>query len=418
MLIRSSKLAIKTSLSALRANKGRSFLTMLGIIIGVAAVIIIMSVGAGAQSLILSQVKSLGSNLIGVVPGKSDNSGPPASVLGIVITTLTYEDAESLLDKSRFPHIASVVAYTKSFGNLTWQDQSYDTNISGSTVGYLMTEGGEVDTGRFFTRDEEKNLSRIVVLGSTVKKELFGENDPIGQRIKINNKSFEVIGVMKERGTVAFQNYDDQVFVPIMTVQKLIAGIDHLGLMRMKIDEQANIPETIKEVEIMLRERHDISDQTGKDDDFTVLNAAEAVNLLKTITDSLKFFLAAVAALSLLVGGIGIMNIMLVAVTERTREIGLRKAIGANNGNIQKQFLLEAVILTSVGGLIGIVLGASTSYLISIIAQKMGYDWLFYISGYSIILAFFVSFIIGIIFGLFPAIKASRLNPIEALRYE
>ncbi len=240
----------------------------------------------------------------------------------------------------------------------------------------------------------------------------------MGQKIKINNKSFDVIGVMKERGTVAFQNYDDQVFVPIMTVQKLIAGIDHLGLMRVKVDEQVNIPETIKEIEILFRERHDISDQSGVNDDFSVLNAAEAVNLLKTITNSLKFFLAAIAALSLIVGGIGIMNIMLVAVTERTREIGLRKALGANNDNIQKQFLLEAIIITSLGGVIGIISGVLISFVIAMIAQQLNYAWDFSVSIYSIGLAFIVSVIIGVIFGLFPAIKASRLSPLEALRYE
>lgn len=410
--------SVKMSLTALRANKGRSFLTMLGIIIGVAAVIMIMAVGAGAQSLILSQVKSLGSNLIGVLPGKSEKNGPPASVLGVVVTTLKYSDAEAILDKTRFPHVISNVAYTKSFGTLTWQGASYDTSLAGATVGYLMTEGGEVATGRFFTKEEETSLAKYVVLGSTVRNELFGESEPLGQRIKINNKSFEVIGTMKERGTVAFQNYDDQVFIPIATVQKLLAGVDSLGLMRIKIDEQNNITDTIKDIEILLRERHNIADQSGESDDFSVLNAAEAVNLLKTITNSLKYFLSAIAAMSLVVGGVGIMNIMLVAVTERTREIGLRKAVGATNVHIQRQFLFEAVIVTFIGGLIGIVVGLIISYLVAVIASYLDYDWDFVVSWYGIFFAVTVSIAIGIIFGLFPAIKASRLNPIEALRHE
>jgi len=391
---------------------------MLGIIIGVGAVIVIMSVGAGAQSLILSQVKSLGSNLIGVLPGKSDSNGPPSSVLGIVITTLTYDDARAMLNKSRIPHIVSNVAYTKGYGTLSWDANTYETNLSGSTVGYLSTEGGEVAEGRFFTEDEERNLSRYVVLGSTVKKELFGESVAVGQRIKVNKKSFEVIGVMKERGSVAFQNYDDQVFIPILTMQKLVAGVDNLGLIRIKVDDQVNIPETIDEVAQLLRERHNISDQTGKDDDFTVVNAAQALDMLKTITNALRYFLAAIAALSLIVGGIGIMNIMLVAVSERTREIGLRKAVGANNADIRIQFLFEAIIITFLGGILGIIGGSTLSFLISIVANKLGYDWQFYISLNSIILAVVVSVSIGIIFGLFPAVKASKLHPIEALRYE
>ncbi|MEI7497903.1 MAG: ABC transporter permease [Candidatus Falkowbacteria bacterium] len=410
--------SFQTSYRALQANKGRSLLTMLGIIIGVGAVIVIMSVGAGAQSLILSQVKSLGSNLIGVLPGKSDSNGPPSSVLGIVITTLTYDDARAMLNKSRIPHIVSNVAYTKGYGTLSWDANTYETNLSGSTVGYLSTEGGEVAEGRFFTEDEERNLSRYVVLGSTVKKELFGESVAVGQRIKVNKKSFEVIGVMKERGSVAFQNYDDQVFIPILTMQKLVAGVDNLGLIRIKVDDQVNIPETIDEVAQLLRERHNISDQTGKDDDFTVVNAAQALDMLKTITNALRYFLAAIAALSLIVGGIGIMNIMLVAVSERTREIGLRKAVGANNADIRIQFLFEAIIITFLGGILGIIGGSTLSFLISIVANKLGYDWQFYISLNSIILAVVVSVSIGIIFGLFPAVKASKLHPIEALRYE
>ncbi|NTW22115.1 FtsX-like permease family protein [Candidatus Falkowbacteria bacterium] len=391
---------------------------MLGIIIGVGAVIVIMSVGAGAQSLILSQIKSLGSNLIGVLPGKSDKNQPPASVLGITITTLTYDDARAMLDKSRFPHIISNVAYTKGYGTLSWNANTYETNLSGSTVGYLQTENGEVAEGRFFTEDEERNLSRYVVLGSTVKNELFAESNAVGQRIKINKKSFEVIGVMKERGTVAFQNYDDQVFIPILTMQKLVAGVDNLGLIRVKLDDQNNIDSTIEDVTQLLRERHGINDSSGDSDDFTVLNAAEALDLLKTITNALRYFLAAIAALSLVVGGIGIMNIMLVAVSERTREIGLRKAVGATNSNIQIQFLLEAVIITFLGGIIGIIGGSVLSFLIATIAQALGYAWEFSISLSSVLLAVFVSISIGIIFGLFPAIKASRLNPIEALRYE
>jgi len=402
----------------LLTNKGRSFLTMLGIIIGVAAVIIIMSVGAGAQSLILSQIKNLGTNLIGILPGKSEDEGPPAQVLGIIITTLTYDDALALADKRNAANLTAVAAYSNSIGTVSWDANSYDTNISGTTASYIDVEGGELEQGRFFTADEEKNLSRVTVLGSEVKDQLFGASDPIGQRIKFKKQSFEVIGVMKKRGTAAFQNYDDQIFMPVATVQKVISGVDYLGFIRAKVDSEQNIDRAINDISLTLRERHDIADRSGASDDFTVRSAAQALDVITTVTDALKFFLAAMAALSLLVGGIGIMNIMLVSVTERTREIGLRKAVGANNKDIMLQFLTEAVTVTLVGGIIGIIIGSLVSLIISLIANYLGYSWELVISAASIILAVAVSAAVGLIFGLYPARKASNLEPVEALRHE
>jgi len=412
------KQCVKTSTGALLANKGRSFLTMLGIIIGVSAVIIIMAVGAGAQSLIINQIKTLGTDIIGILPGASEEEGPPASVMGIVITTLTYEDALALNDKKNVPNIVDAVAYYKSMGSASWASNSYDTNLSGVTVGYLNVEEGEVDKGRFFTKEEETNLAKVAVLGSMVKKELFGDSDPIGQKIKIKKHNLEVIGVMKEKGTVAFQNNDDQIFIPIKTMQKIIAGVNHVGMMRLKVDNQENMDRAVNDVKITLRERHDITDQSGANDDFTVRNSAQAMDMVTTVTDALKFFLVAIAAMSLLVGGIGIMNIMLVSVTERTREIGLRKAVGASNNDIMIQFLMEAATITLSGGAIGVVIGSLMAILISVIAKLLGYNWDLSISLPSIILALAVSISVGLIFGLYPARKASKLQPVEALRHE
>jgi len=417
-MLESFRQSVKTSVRALLANKGRSFLTMLGIIIGVAAVIIIMAVGAGAQSLIINQVKTFGTDIIGILPGASEEEGPPASVMGIVITTLTYEDALALNNKTNVPNVVDVAAYYKGMSNVSWESNSYDTNVSGSTVGYLNVEGGEVDKGRFFTKEEETNLAKVAVLGSTVKKELFGDSDAIGQKIKIKKQNFEVIGIMKDRGTVAFQNNDDQVFIPIKTMQKLIAGVNHISMMRLKVDSQENMDKAMSDVKTTLRERHGITDQSGINDDFTVRSSAQAMDMITTITDALKFFLVAIAAMSLLVGGIGIMNIMLVSVTERTREIGLRKAVGANNKNIMVQFLMEAATITLSGGAIGIIIGSLVAILIAVVANFLGYDWSLSISISSIILALIVSISVGLVFGLYPARKASKLQPVEALRHE
>lgn len=412
------KQSAKISIRSLLANKTRSFLTMLGIIIGVSAVIIITSIGNGAQDLILSQIKSLGTDSISIMPGKSEKNGPPASVMGVVITTLTYEDAKALLEKKNSQNIISVAAYANGSANVSWKSISINTDVSGTNVDHLFVSGAEVESGRFFIKDEETNLAKVAVLGSQIAKDIFGSSEAIGQKIKIKKQVFEVIGVMKEKGNVGFQSFDGRVFVPIKTMQKLILGVNHVGIIRAKVDYEKNVPIAIIDAEKTLRERHEIKDSTGESDDFSVRSAAEAVDIVKTITNALKFFLAAMAAISLVVGGIGIMNIMLVNVSERTNELGLRKALGANNKNILTQFLIESTFLTLIGGSIGIIFGILVSFLISVIMNLLKYNWGFHVSLYSIIIGLLVSTSIGLIFGIYPAKKASKLNPIEALRYE
>ncbi len=406
---------IHNSFQLLANNKVRSFLTMLGIIIGVMAVIIVMSVGAGAQSLILNQVKSMGTNLVGVLPGASEDDGPPASAMGIVVTTLKYEDGEAI-KKDGCDCIEALTAYVSGNETISLNDVVLNTTFSGVSASYLDVEDTEVVQGRFFSSDEEKSLARVAVLGDGVREDLFGDDDPIGKKIRIKKISFTVIGVMEKRGVSGFQNQDDQIFVPITTAQKLLLGIDHVSMLRVKVDNSENIEKAVDSIKTILRERHNID--TAEVDDFSVRSMAQGVETITTITDALKFFLVAISGIALVVGGFGIMNIMLASVQERTREIGLRKAIGAKSRDIIGQFLIESVVITFLGGLMGIVLGILISVLVAQVAQYLGYDWDLVVSFFSILLGCGVSVGIGLIFGIIPARRASRLNAIEALRYE
>jgi len=387
---------------------------MLGIIIGVMSVIIVMSVGAGAQSLILNQVKSMGSNLIGILPGKADEKGPPASVMGVVITTLKDSDIKALVKE--IPYFIAGNGYVRGTDTVIRNDQQLDTNFTGVNAEYIEVEDAKVAVGRFFSEEEEKTNSRVAVLGYEVAKELFLDENPVGQQIKIKKSYFTVVGVMIKRGVSGMQNQDNQIFIPLTTAQKLLLGINHISFARLKVDKAENVESAVAQTKDVLRERHDI--ENPENDDFSVRSMAQGVEAITKITDALTMFLVAVAAIALVVGGVGIMNIMLAAVQERTREIGLRKAVGAKNKNIITQFLIESIMITSLGGIIGIILGILISYLVAKVAQGLGYDWEFVVSTGAVFLGCFVSVGVGLTFGIIPARKASRLDPIEALRYE
>lgn len=403
------------TIAALKRNKMRSFLTSLGIIIGISAVIIIMSVGSGAHSLIANEIESVGSDLIGILPGASEENGPPAAVMGISITTLTLDDAKAI--ERDVEEIIEATAYVSGAATVSWQNKVDDTSFLGVTSNYMQVESGtELALGRFFSAEEAETISKVAVLGSTVAEELFGSINPIDQRIKINKEAFRIIGLMKERGSSSFNDSDDKIFIPIATAQKLMLGVNHVSMIRAKVADGANVDFVLEKVKSTLREQHDIDDPA--EDDFTVRSSEQSLEMLEDITGALNYFLAMVAAISLLVGGIGIMNIMLVSVSESTREIGLRKAVGATRTDISNHFLVQTIILTSVGGLIGILFGVLVAFIISLIVNSLGYNWDFVISAASIIIAVSFTIIVGLSFGWYPARKAANLHPIEALRYE
>jgi len=398
----------------------------LGIVIGVAGVIVIISLGAGAQSLILGQVTKLGSNLLSVQPGKSSANGPPSAVFGIITTTLVDSDAVSLRDTSQVPHAVAVNAMVRGSASVTWQNKEVDTNFMGADSNYPNVVDFTMQSGQFFDQQEDQGSASVVVLGSTVATELFGQSNvnPLGQIIKVRNSAqtkaggipLRVIGVIASRGSSFFQDNDDQIFLPLVIGQEQILGIHYLSAINVKVDSANNLTQTTADINRILKQNHHIL--ADKDIDFTVYSTADAISILSTITNALRLFLTAMAGIALVVGGIGILNIMLATVAERTREIGLRKAVGATNVAIMRQFLLEAATLTFLGGIIGIIIGTVISFLISLVMNYLNYDWAFVISITSVLLAIGVSILTGVIFGLYPALKASKLNPIEALRYE
>jgi len=405
------------SIRNLLSNPVRSFLTMLGLIIGIGSVVLIISVGAGAQVLILSQVNKLGSDLIGILPGASDTKGPPATVFGIQVKTLVNDDIKVLQDQANALHIKALAGYVRGNAKIIYANRTLDAGAYlGVSPSYTSVENVTLKNGRFFTADEDGGLARVVILGSEISNDLFQGDNPIGKSIKIGRESFKVIGEFEPRGAIGFDNQDKQAIIPLQTAQKVLLGWRHLSLIRAKLAGAQYMDSTVAGVKQVLRVQHKI-DQSAEDD-FSVRSMAQAVDMLKGITNAFRYFLAAIAAISLLVGGIGIMNIMLVAVTERFKEIGLRKAVGATNASIKKQFLLETLFITTVGSVLGIISGTFLSGLITIIVKALNYDWAFIISWQSVLVAVGVGLLIGWLFGYYPASQAAKLDPIEALRYE
>ena len=409
---------IKISYKNLMAAKFRSFLTILGIIIGVASVIIIMAIGRSAQALILDQVSGIGSNLIGILPGASDEKGPPAAAMGIKVTTLKYGDLEALRSGKEVPEIQDAAGYVMGSQTAKYKGEDLTVSFTGTTASYMDVENIEIAEGRFFNKTEEADVSKVAVVGKNIVRDLFLNEDPIGKTFQLKDHNFTVIGIFESKGSAGFgtASADDSVFIPLITAQRLMLGINHIAFIRAKVRSTDLIPYAIANTKATLRERHNIDDPA--DDDFSVRDQAQALEMIKNITNVLRYFLLAIGTISLVVGGVGIMNTMLIVVNQRIREVGLRRAIGAKTRDILVQFLMESAAISFFGGVLGIVLGILVSFIAALIMQSLGYAWPFLVSWQSIAAATLVSIAIGVVFGMYPARKASRVSPMESLRYE
>lgn len=407
------------ALAGLSTNKTRTALSVLGIVIGVAAVIAIVSMGQGLKALIMGQLNSFGSDVMTVevkVPG-SDSANSISSVAqGVVITTLKEDDAVALRNKDRFPYIKSVSGYSSGMEVVTYEEKDKQAMIIASDAYYQQIDSlAKVQSGRFFTQGEDESVSQVVLIGSDIAKELFGSDDPVGKNIKLKNKNFRVIGVLASRGAMMSINMDEMVILPIRTFQKILQGVDYIQEIGIRLEDKKYLPQAKSEIAVLMRQQHKIDDP--KNDDFQLFTMDEAMTTVNSITTAISVLLGLLAAISLFVGGVGIMNIMLVIVAERTREIGLRKAVGARYRDIMTQFVMEAIAISLIGGLLGVVIGIIFSYIASwTIVHYAKLEWPFVISYSAIIISFAVAAAFGIVFGWYPAKEAAKLSPIEALR--
>ena len=408
--------SLRVAMRGLVANKLRSALTMLGMIIGVGAVIALMSVGKGAQATIVGQIQGMGSNLLFVSPGAMQESGVRQGAG--TAPTLTFDDAEAIANPDNVPSVVAVAPEMNNMAQVIWQGENTRTRVVGTTPAYEEVRNFHVAQGDFFTDQQVQSQSRVAVFGSFVAQQLFGDADPIDQTVKINNVDFRVVGVMETKGAQAMGNQDDVIFMPITTLQQRLFrqrnawGQANVSTINVQVADEKLIDTAVQEIGDLLRERHKVNE-----DDFTVRSQKDTLSAMSTIMDTLTILLGSIAGISLVVGGIGIMNIMLVSVTERTREIGIRKAIGARRRDILMQFLVEAMAVSVTGGAVGIMLGAGLANALSSVSIS-GQTLRTLVSADSIILAFGVSAAIGLFFGIYPAARAAQLNPIQALRYE
>jgi putative ABC transport system permease protein len=410
--------ALKISWRGLIHARMRSFLTMLGIIIGISSVILLMSLGKSAQNYILDQVKGIGSNLVIINPTASSSSSkfqPPSAVLGVIIKTLRDPDIAAL---KREPAISEVAAEVRGISRAVYGSNDTAVTYVGVNKDFITAVNISTSRGVWFDQNDIDTLNHVALIGNNVAKNLFGAADPIGKSIRINNLPFQVIGILSsEKGSLFSGDLGDLVIMPSSVAAKQLQGIDYYSVFIVKYNEQYDINFVKSRITNVLMANHGITDPNRAD--FQINTQDDLLSLLGNITAILSIFLTSIAAISLVVGGIGIMNIMLVSVIERTKEIGLRKAVGATDGDILLQFLCESVILTFFGGALGIALGAGLSFLAYLAVNKFGgIAWGFSLPLSAVLLAAAVSSFIGLVFGIYPARQAARKNPIEALHYE
>jgi putative ABC transport system permease protein len=399
----------KETYIAISANKARSSLTILGIVIGIASVIAMISIGQGAQSSVESNIQSIGSNLIMVMPGFQRGTGTQISAGRGSAHTLTQEDADAI--STEVSSVKAVAPDISSRYQITAKGTNTNTSVVGTVPDYANVRNVEIGSGNFITSQNVQSASKVAVIGPTTATDLFNGADPVGQTIKINKIEFKIIGVTKSKGGSGMTNQDDIIYIPLTTAQRFLAGETYVSTISVEAQDPQSMAAVQEQITNLLLTRHKIPDPTLAD--FNVMNQSDIVAAASSVTNIFTILLSSIAGISLLVGGIGIMNMMLTNVTERTREIGLRKAIGGKSADINMQFLTESIMLTFIGGILGIIIGWLLGLGISMFAGITTT-----LSLFSIILAFGVSAIIGVVFGYYPARRASKLNPIEALRYE
>jgi ABC-type antimicrobial peptide transport system permease subunit len=419
--------SIKLALRNLYGNKARTALSLLGIVIGVTSVILILSLGNGLRGFVVSQVESFGTDIVEIevkVPQTSQISSQNVASMagGMQITTLNMEDVEEV---AKLPNLGDWYGGILGQQIASYEGENEQTFIFGVSAGMMAADSGaELEKGSFFLEEDDRDLKQVVVLGSKTKELFFPNEEAVGKSIKVGKKKFKVIGVMKERSSAGGFDFNKILYIPVRTLQKKIMGIDHIQFAIFKVNDMDKADQTMEEMRAIMRDRHDIEYDNEKDkkdgieDDFAVISIAEAKEILDKVFNVINYLLLALASISLVVGGVGIMNVMYVAVTERTREIGLRKAVGARNRDILWQFIFESIFLTFIGGVVGVILGIILSgvatYAIS------AYDWgvVFDVSKRSVLLAVGFSMVTGLVFGFYPAKRASQLTPAEAIRKE